>query len=241
MTHQSLPERTRRTPSVPSPLSTTQRCASLTPIALAAAYAPYIKGSVVLVTGISPDTIGSAFLNAIAKSMPAELILAGRSAVKVRKSAETLAADHPGVKIRALKLDLSSLDEAREAAETVNEWAEVPHVDILVHSAGIMAVDWNVSPDGYESQLAVNHLAPFLFTNLIMEKLLRSKGPRVVMASSSSHRLSPIRFADYNFEVGFPAPYATLEYVPTRPDNLHRMGKHIIIGKPTGSPRPPTA
>lgn len=184
----------------PAPL---QRRSSQTPGALAAAYAHYIRGKVVLVTGVSPNSLGAAFVKAIAVSKPFELILAGRTLSKVQQTAQVIAADYPYVKVRTLELDLSSLATVRTASEELNKWTAVRHVDVLFNSAGVMAVDWHATPDGYESQLAINYLAPFLFTNLIMGKLLNSKSPRVIMVSDVAHRLSPIRFGDCNFQVRY--------------------------------------
>ncbi|KAI1074547.1 WW domain-containing oxidoreductase [Whalleya microplaca] len=101
-----------------------------------------------------------------------------------------------------LTTDLDSLAAARSAADVVNSWADVPSIDVLINNAGIMAPDFKLSPDGFESQLATNHLGPFLFTNLIMGKILASKSPRIVNVGSDGHRLNPIRWADYNFENG---------------------------------------
>ena len=170
---------------------------------LADFYAPQIKGKVVLTTGVSRSGLGAVFVKVVAKSQPSVLILAGRNATKVQETAQDLVAENPGlsVKVRALELDLSSFATVRAAAEKVNEWTDVPHIDLLVNNAGIMAVDYALSPDGYESQFATNHLSPFLFTNLIMDKILASAAPRVVMVSSDGHMLCPIRFHDYNFRV----------------------------------------
>ncbi|CAG8894257.1 unnamed protein product [Penicillium egyptiacum] len=71
----------------------------------------------------------------------------------------------------------------------------------MVNNAGVMAVDYQLSPEGFESHLATNHLGPFLFTNLIIKKILASKSPRIVVVSSDGHRLNPFRFDDYNFDV----------------------------------------
>ena len=170
---------------------------------LARVYAPQIKGKVVLTTGVSPSGLGAIFVKTIASSEPALLILAGRNAAKVRETAEALAREtsSQAVKVRALELDLSSFAAVRAAAETVNGWADVPYIDVLVNNAGIMAVDFALSPDGYESHFATNHLGPFLFTNLIRDKILASATPRIVMVSSDGHRLCPMRFYDYNFSV----------------------------------------
>jgi NAD(P)-dependent dehydrogenase (short-subunit alcohol dehydrogenase family) len=53
-----------------------------------------------------------------------------------------------------------------------------------VNNAGIMAVPYRLTEDGFESQFRTNHLGHFLFTNLIMDKILASKAPRTVQISS---------------------------------------------------------
>jgi NAD(P)-dependent dehydrogenase (short-subunit alcohol dehydrogenase family) len=64
-----------------------------------------------------------------------------------------------------------------------------------------MGIDYTRSPDGVEMTLATNHVGPFLFTNLLMDKLLAAERPRVVVLSSEGHRWSPMRWGDYNFQV----------------------------------------
>ncbi|KAH0523979.1 hypothetical protein TsFJ059_008907 [Trichoderma semiorbis] len=161
-----------------------------------------IKGKVILITGVSQGTLGGVFVEYVAKAAPAGLILAGRSLAKIQITANALKAAHPAINIRTLQIDLASLAAVREAATTVNSWKNVPHIDVLVNNAGIMAVPYATTVDGFELQLANNHLGPFLFTNLIMDKILASKTPRVVNIASTGHRLHPIRWFDYNFRDG---------------------------------------
>ncbi|KAI1127589.1 WW domain-containing oxidoreductase [Nemania abortiva] len=161
-----------------------------------------IKGKVVLTTGVSPKSLGATFVETIAIAEPAMLILAGRNPAKTGQTADAIKAANANVKTRVLELDLGSLAAVRRAAEVVLSWDDVPYIDVLVNSAGIMAVDFKLSPEGYENQFATNHLGPWLFTNLIMNKVLASKVPRIVNVSSDGHRLNPIRWDDYNFENG---------------------------------------
>lgn len=164
-------------------------------------YADLIKDKVVLVTGISPGSLGAYFIQAIAKAGPSYLILAARNPEKAQQTANEVSAAQPTVKTRTLELDLGLFKNVRQAADEVNSWDDIPVIDVLVNNAGIMAPEYKVTDDGFESQLATNHLGPFLFTNLIIEKILASKSPRVVMVSSDGHRLNPFRFDDYNFDV----------------------------------------
>ncbi|KAK4040000.1 hypothetical protein C8A01DRAFT_35965 [Parachaetomium inaequale] len=161
-----------------------------------------IKDKVILTTGVSPGGLGAEFVTALAAANPSLLILAGRNTTKVQQTADAIAQAHPGVKTRLLRLDLTSLSAVREAAAEVNAWDDVPAIDVLVNNAGIMAVEHAVTEDGFESQFAVNHLAHFLFTNLIMGKVLAAAKPRVVNVSSDGHRMSGIRFGDLDFRGG---------------------------------------
>lgn len=162
-----------------------------------------IKGKIILTTGVSPGTLGATFVESIARGQPSLLILASRDATKLKKTANAITTATPNVSIRQLQLDLGSLSAVRKAAAEVNSWTNVPRIDVLVNNAGIMATNYKLSPDGFESQLATNHLGHFLFTNLIMDKILASSTPRVVNITSDGHRLNPMRWDDYNFRVGF--------------------------------------
>ncbi|KAJ9223761.1 hypothetical protein DTO027B5_5986 [Paecilomyces variotii] len=165
-------------------------------------YENIIGGKVILTTGVSPNTLGGFFVQSIAKAKPSVLILATRNPAKLQETADMISSKYPNVRVRTLKVDLGSLKSVRGAAKEVNSWDDILSIDVLVNNAGIMAVDYQLSPEGFESHLATNHLGPFLFTNLIMKKILASKSPRVVVVSSDGHRLNPFRFDDYNFEEG---------------------------------------
>lgn len=168
---------------------------------LAREYAPIIKGKTVLTTGASPGGLGALFIKAIAAAEPGLAILAGRNVDKLQQTADDLSSKHPNLKTKLLALDLSSLASVRAAAEEVKGWSDVPKIDVLVNNAGIMATDFKLTEDGFESQFAANHLGHFLFTNLIMDKILASESPRIVSVSSNGHRLGPIRWGDPGFSV----------------------------------------
>ncbi|KAL7961241.1 hypothetical protein V8C34DRAFT_312051 [Trichoderma compactum] len=144
-----------------------------------------IKGKVILITGVTQGTLGGVFVEYVAKAAPAGLILAGRSLPKVQETADALKAAHPAIDIRTLQVDLASIAAVREAAATVNSWEDIPHIDVVVDNAGIMAVPYATTVDGFELQLGSNHLGPFVFANLIMDKILASKSPHVVNIAST--------------------------------------------------------
>lgn len=168
---------------------------------LVSEYADIIKSKTIIVTGVTPGGLGAVYTEAVAAGNPALLIITGRTQTKLQHEVDNIHLNYPNVKVKTLLLDLGSLKAVRAAAEVVKSWTDVPKIDVLVNNAAVMAIDHAVSPDGYEMQFATGHLGHFLFTNLIMEKLMASKTPRVVSVSSDGHRLSHIRWPDVNFDV----------------------------------------
>ncbi|CCT61716.1 related to oxidoreductase [Fusarium fujikuroi IMI 58289] len=165
-------------------------------------YADVIKGKTILTTGVTPNSLGATFILETTSKSPSLLILAGRNASKLQEMSEAITKANPSVKTRSLVVDLGSLASVRKAAEEVNSWNDVPSIDVVVNNAGVMAIPYTKSVDGYEMQFAICHLGHFLLTNLIMDKILASESPRVVNISSNGHSLGPIRFADPHFSDG---------------------------------------
>ncbi|KAF4944669.1 hypothetical protein FGADI_12526 [Fusarium gaditjirri] len=165
-------------------------------------YANIIKGKTILTTGVTPNSLGATFILETASKSPTLLILAGRNATKLQEMSEAITKANPSVKTRSLVVDLGSLASVRQAAEEVNSWSDVSSIDVVVNNAGVMAIPYTKSVDGYEMQFAICHLGHFLLTNLIMDKILASESPRVVNISSNGHSLGPIRFADPHFSDG---------------------------------------
>ncbi|KEY64662.1 hypothetical protein S7711_02862 [Stachybotrys chartarum IBT 7711] len=165
-------------------------------------YAPIIKGKTILTTGVTPGSIGAAYVEAVAAAPPALLILVGRSEAKLTQEAENIQSKHTSVPVRTVIADLLDLTSIRKAAEEINGWSDVPKIDVVMNCAGIMATPYGLSKDGFETQFAANHLSHFLLTNLLMEKILKAESPRVVNVASDGHRLGPIRWGDINFDGG---------------------------------------
>ncbi|OOF93870.1 hypothetical protein ASPCADRAFT_132216 [Aspergillus carbonarius ITEM 5010] len=160
-----------------------------------------IANKTVLVTGVSPGGLGAEFAKVIAVHRPSLIILASRDQLKAQQTANEIAGIAPEVPTRLLKLDLASQVQVRNAAKEVLAYDE--HIDVLVNNAGVMASPFALSEDSVESQFATNHVGHFLFTNLIMSKMVGSGKPsRVVNVSSNGHLLGPVRFHDWNFDNG---------------------------------------
>lgn len=140
----------------------------------------------------------------IASQSPALLILASRTQSKLDAVAKTVKTDYPGVDVRTVLLDLMSQDAVKRAAEEVCKMT--PSIDVVINNAGIMTPRKKLTTEGIEAQFGANHIGHFLFTNMLLSLLkasAKSTSPgstRVVNLTSLGHRLSPIRFHDYNFE-----------------------------------------
>ena len=152
------------------------------------------------ITGVTQGSIGAEVALRPSHHPPSKVTLAGRSLAKLRATESVLKTAVPSVNTRLLELDLSSQKQVCAASKEVNAYAEP--IDRLINNAAIMAVPYARTVDGLESQLGTNHIGHFLFTNLIMPKILAAgKGARIINVSSSGHKRSPFRFNDYNFEV----------------------------------------
>ncbi|KAJ7473582.1 hypothetical protein B0H11DRAFT_2429923 [Mycena galericulata] len=158
---------------------------------VANAFAGEIEGENVLITGTSLNGIGFEAARVLAKHANL-VIITGYNAERVKLSYEAIKNELPSANIRRLTLDLASLDGVRKAAAEVNAYAEPLHV--LIHNAAATIGPFKLTTDGLESQMAVNHVGPFLLTKLLAPKLLASATetyiPRVVFVSSAGHAAS---------------------------------------------------
>ncbi|CAI4216165.1 unnamed protein product [Parascedosporium putredinis] len=141
---------------------------------VASTYADRIKGKTILITGVSPNGIGSATAAAFASQAPALLLLASRTPANLSAVVADLQAAHPNLDVRPVTLDLSSQASVRAAAAEVARLT--PKLDLLVNNAGLSAA---ARQDG-----------------------TRPGETRVVNLASGAHAISPIRFSDYNIEKG---------------------------------------
>ena len=160
-----------------------------------------INGKVILTTGVSPNSLGAYYVETIAAHNPGLLILAGRDVSKTQKTINAIKKAHPNVPVRFLKLNLADQSQVREAAKEVNAYEE--NIDVLMNNAAVMACPYMTTKDGIEMQFGTGHVGHFLFTNLILPKVMASgPHPRIINVSSAGHRTSPIRFDDWDFKKG---------------------------------------
>lgn len=127
-----------------------------------------------------------------------DLILHGRNADKLGMLQGELRAHAPNARIETVRADLSSLAEVRGLAEEVK--ARFPDVDVLLHNAGVFMTSRLLTVDGYEATFAVNHLAPFLLTHLLLPTLQARPEARVVLVSSIAHTRGVLDFENLQGE-----------------------------------------
>ncbi|KAI0548489.1 putative short-chain dehydrogenase [Xylaria curta] len=174
---------------------------------VAKSFSEGIRGKTVLVTGGNPDGIGFATCQAFASQSPAHIIIAGRTPSKIKQCSEILKSQYPNVDYRPLIVDLSRQKSVRAAASELLSWTDIPTVDIIINSAGVMGIpERTLTEDGIELHFATNHIGHWLLTCSIMPKLIKAaennpKGAtRVVNVSSASPMRAPMRWSDLNFE-----------------------------------------
>jgi len=151
-----------------------------------------VNGKVCVITG-GTDGIGKAAAYGLAKQ-GARLLVHGRDPDKGARAVADLKARSGNPAIEFLPADFSSLEEVRRVAAAIIERA--PRIDVLVNNAGAIYMKRAVSKDGYEKTFAVNHLAPFLLTHLLLDALKAGGQSRVVTTASNAHRRAKIPFDD---------------------------------------------
>jgi NAD(P)-dependent dehydrogenase (short-subunit alcohol dehydrogenase family) len=153
---------------------------------------PDQTGKVVLVTGANSG-IGFEAARGLARA-GAHVVLACRDLAKARAAEARVRAEQPDARLELLALDLADLGAVRVAAEQFASAHD--RLDVLCNNAGVMAIPRRESVDGFEMQLAVNHLGHFALTGLLLGTLLRTPAARVVTVSSSAHRIGRLHFED---------------------------------------------
>jgi NAD(P)-dependent dehydrogenase (short-subunit alcohol dehydrogenase family) len=157
---------------------------------------PDLTGKTVLITGANTGLGFEAARQLAAKG--ARVLLACRTPEKGRAAVERIEADVAGARVEFVELDLASLASVRAAAENVSARAQV--LDLLINNAGVMALPKQVTVDGFEIHLGVNHLGHFALTGLLLPLLERSSAARIVTVSSMAHELGRMDFDDLMWE-----------------------------------------
>src|SRR5947209_4459221 len=153
-------------------------------------------GKLVLLTGPT-NGIGLAASERLA-SLGTKLAIVARSQARAEEAVARIHTAASGGQVEVLLADLSSQSSVRHlAAEILERFARI---DVLVNNAGAMFSRRTITEDMIERTWAVNHLAPFLLTTLLLDRMKASAPARVVITSSDAHRMSQMPFADLGAE-----------------------------------------
>jgi retinol dehydrogenase 14 len=155
-----------------------------------------MTGKTVLITG-GTGGIGKAAAIDLA-SMGARVGITGRDRDRAERAAKDIEAESGNPAVDVFVADLSSQAEVRRLADQV--LAAYPQLDVLVNNVGGFWAHRHQTADGLEHTFALNHLAPFLLTNLLLDRLITSAPARVVTVSSGAHTMGRIDFDDLTGE-----------------------------------------
>ncbi|MBX7190740.1 MAG: SDR family oxidoreductase [Sandaracinaceae bacterium] len=159
------------------------------------------RGKTFVITGANSG-IGYEAAVALA-SKGAHVVMACRSAERAKDAVSSLKGRVPSASVEVRSLDLSSLASVRAFAEQLAK--DLPKLDGLVNNAGLMALPYGKTADGFEMQLGTNHLGHFALTGLLLPTLLATPGSRIVSVASTAHRFGKIHWDDLMGERGYEA------------------------------------
>jgi NAD(P)-dependent dehydrogenase (short-subunit alcohol dehydrogenase family) len=156
-----------------------------------------MKGKVCVVTGATSG-IGKAAAAALAK-LGAQVVLVGRD----RSRGEAAAAEIGAVSTAPPKVEIADLASMEQVRALAGRLASLERIDVLINNAGLVLGEHRVTKDGFEHVFAVNHLAPFLLTNLLVPKLTGSAPARVITVTSDAHSAAKLDLDDPSLEHGW--------------------------------------
>ncbi len=142
-----------------------------------------LNDKIILITG-STEGIGKQTAIDLAAA-GASIIVHGRNEEKARKAWLEVTKHAKGNKIHYAVADFSSLAETKKMAEDLLQL--FPKIDVLINNAGVYKYKRELTPDGFEMTFAVNHLAHFLLTNLLIDLIKKSDYKRIINVASQAH------------------------------------------------------
>ena len=154
-----------------------------------------MDGKVCVVTG-STSGVGYQAVNRLAQG-GADIVMVCRNVQKAAAVQEALQRQY-SVKVDIIQADFSRFSDVRAAAEIIR--AQYPKLDVLINNAGVHYTHRTLNEDGIEMVFAVNHLAPFLFTRLLLDKMIENAPARIIQVNSQGHRFGGLDLNDLNWE-----------------------------------------
>ena len=160
---------------------------------------PSQAGKIAVVTG-GNSGLGYETVLALA-GKGAQVVLACRNLDKGTQARAQVLAQVPQATIEVMALDLSSLASIRVFAEAYR--ARYDKLDLLINNAGVMAPPRQETADGFELQFGTNHLGHFALTGLLLDRIARTPGSRIVNVTSGAQHMGKINFADLQSEQSY--------------------------------------
>ena len=158
-----------------------------------------MAGKVCLITGATSG-IGEVTARELARQ-GGTVVVTARDQVKAEQAIEKIRSESGSQQVEGLAADLGSQTQIWELAAEFKQ--RYKRLDVLINNAGAVYIRRTLSSDGIEMTFAVNHLAPFLLTNLLLDTLKQSAPARIVNVSSNSHEGQEIDFSDLENQHGY--------------------------------------
>ena len=154
-----------------------------------------LEGKTCVITGATSG-VGLAAVRRIARGGADILVIARNS--KKAEDLRSLIKSESGVSVDVVIADFADLDEVRSAARVIV--GRCPKIHLLINSAGVFSTKRAVTPGGMELAFCVNHLAAFLLTRLLLDRIIASAPARIIQVNSQGHRFGGLRINDVNWE-----------------------------------------
>lgn len=156
---------------------------------------PKLTGKTIIITGAN-NGLGFESAKVFAKN-GALVVLTARTIEKAENAKVEILKNIPEANLDIFELDLMSLASIKSFAEKFR--SKYYQIDILMNNAGIMMTPYRLSQDGFESQMATNHLGHFALTGLLIDLIIKTPESRIVNVSSLAHKQAKRNFNDLFF------------------------------------------
>jgi NAD(P)-dependent dehydrogenase (short-subunit alcohol dehydrogenase family) len=158
-----------------------------------------MRGKTCLITGANAG-IGRE-TTAVLASQGARILMVCRDDHRGETARDEILARVPGAQLELIQADLSTIGAVRKLVLDVSRLTN--RLDVLVSNAGLFSPRRTTTADGFETTFAVNHLAPFILVNGLMDLLRRSQPARVVVVASGAHYRGTMKFEDLQLSQGY--------------------------------------